>query len=106
MDNCETCLYWKLDESQDSDEIPDEHVGECRRYPPVLVLMDTQSEDYDTFITEGLEDKTRDACDPLRASHSFVYWSQPFTMDTCCCGEHKPKPCDPDVVTFGKTSVG
>jgi hypothetical protein len=77
-ESCESCRYWNRDSGVDGepDECGEFH-GTCRRYPPVSVL-------------NGEEDDVLDEDGKWlgRNAHSFIYWTQPRTVNTEWCGEY------------------
>jgi len=78
-ESCESCKYWLRDPGAEGQ--PDtcgEFVGKCRRTPPVSVLDGEGA----VFGPDGSFES--------RACHSFVYWSQPATINTEWCGEYSP----------------
>lgn len=70
---CKTCRFWSRDTERDQDEFCG--VGDCRRYPPVLLQS-----------PELLANEPDDDCDDHRLRPALF----PETYDWDWCGEHQP----------------
>lgn len=71
MKQCSTCKHWKYDAFLQEIDVT---VGVCRRYPPVFIggEFDTETIDVD--------------CGELRAG--LENWQQPVVFDDSICGEY------------------
>jgi len=75
---CINCFYW-LETEPPNEDLGDEGVGICRRYPPASVL--------DGEDDSSLTDEQGNWCG--RPCHNFIYWAQPRTLGDEWCGEWK-----------------
>ena len=73
MNACEQCRYWMPDE-------PEDHIGECHRYPPTLIGGETLR-----------DDEEQPGFDPMDPEQLMLRSCWPVTSKVSTCGEFMPK---------------
>ena len=83
---CAACVYFSGDQSLEESEAEKEEslsLGRCKRHPPILTLTDTAYREWEVerSVRSGQKQWMP------RASHSFIFWSQPIVISHDSCGE-------------------
>ncbi len=76
---CDKCRYWDSDGQNNADLHADDHVGECKRNPPVLDIAYIATR----YFVGGTHE--------YETESDWTLWEQPATPGSNWCGEFKEK---------------
>jgi len=85
MENCKTCLYWiaAVSDYQNAATIPAMPVGQCKRYPPTVLMQKFPVDARGAMITSALQKQAGVSETPM----AFF----PVTPEIESCGAHVPR---------------